>query len=84
MPDSSLKAKAVKGVMWSGFERFSTASINFIIGLIIARILSPKDYGIIAMLTIFMAISQSIIDSGFSNALISCLLYTSPSPRDCS
>ena len=70
MPDSSLKAKAVKGVMWSGFERFSTASINFIIGLFIARILSPKDYGIIAMLTIFMAISQSIIDSGFSNALI--------------
>lgn len=66
----SLKEKTIKGVVWSGLERFSTAGVNFIIGLIIARILSPDEYGIIAMLAIFMAISQSIIDSGFSNALI--------------
>lgn len=66
----SLKKKTIKGVIWSSFERFSTAGVNFIIGLIIARLLSPKEYGIIAMLAIFMAISQSIIDSGFSNALV--------------
>ena len=66
----SLKKKTIKGVVWSSLERFSTAGINFIIGLIIARLLSPKEYGIIAMLSIFMAISQSIIDSGFSNALV--------------
>lgn len=66
----SLRKKTVKGVVWSSFERFSTAGVNFVIGLIIARLLSPKEYGIIAMLAIFMAISQSIIDSGFSNALV--------------
>ncbi len=65
----TLKGKTIKGVLWSGIERFSTAGINFIIGLIIARILSPKEYGIIAMLAIFMSISQTVIDSGFSNAL---------------
>lgn len=66
----SLKKKTIKGVIWSSLERFSTAGVNFIIGLIIARLLSPKEYGIIAMLAIFMSISQSIIDSGFSNALV--------------
>ena len=66
----SLKRKTVKGVLWSSLDRFSTAGVNFVIGLIIARLLSPKEYGIIAMLAIFMAISQSIIDSGFSNALV--------------
>ena len=70
MSSASLKKKTVKGVLWSGIERFSTAGVNFIIGLIIARLLSPDEYGIIAMLSIFMAISQSVIDSGFSNALI--------------
>lgn len=70
MMSPSLKERAVKGILWSGIERFSTAGVNFIIGLIIARLLSPKEYGIIAMLSIFMAISQSVIDSGFSNALI--------------
>lgn len=66
----SLKKKTVKGVVWSALERFSAAGVNFIIGLIIARLLSPKEYGIIAMLAVFMAISQSVIDSGFSNALV--------------
>lgn len=66
----SLKVKTLKGIAWSGIERFATAGINFAIGLVIARILSPNEYGIIAMLAIFMAISQSVIDSGFSNALI--------------
>lgn len=66
----SLKGKTLKGIAWSGIERFATAGVNFVIGLVIARILSPNEYGIIAMLAIFMAISQSVIDSGFSNALI--------------
>lgn len=66
----SLKRKTVKGIVWSALERFSTAGVNFVIGLIIARLLSPEEYGIIAMLAVFMAISQSVIDSGFSNALV--------------
>ena len=57
-------------VMWSAVERFSTIGIQFILNIIIARILSPSDYGIIGMLTIFLSISQCLIDSGFSSALI--------------
>ncbi|CDD89894.1 polysaccharide biosynthesis protein [Tannerella sp. CAG:51] len=66
----SLKKKTVKGVAWSTLERFSVAGVNFIFGLILARLLMPTDYGAIAMLSIFMAIAQTFIDSGFSNALI--------------
>ena len=51
-------------------DGFASAGINFILGLVLARLLLPKEYGLIAMISIFMAISQSIIDSGFSNALI--------------
>lgn len=60
----------VKSVAWSAVERFSTIGIQFILNIIIARILSPSDYGIIGMLTIFLSISQCLIDSGFSSALI--------------
>ena len=66
----SLKQKTVSGIMWSSLERFSVQGIQFIIQLIMARILLPSDYGLIGMLAIFLAISQSFIDSGFSNALI--------------
>lgn len=66
----SLKNKTVKGVFWSAVERFSVAGISFLFGLVLARLLSPSDYGVIAMLNIFMAISQTFIDSGFSSALI--------------
>lgn len=67
---SSLKAKAINSVFWSGIERFSVQGIQFIISLIIARILLPSDYGLIAMLGIFLAIAQSFVDSGFGSALI--------------
>lgn|SRR5574344_395707 len=66
----SLKTKAVKGAIWATVENFSTQIITFVIGIILARILSPSDYGMIGMLSLFMAISQTLIDSGFANALI--------------
>ena len=66
----SIKKKALNGVVWSSLERFSVQIIQFIIGISLARVLPPSDFGIIGMLNIFFALSQSIIDSGFSNALI--------------
>lgn len=66
----SIKEKAAKGMMWNAVERFSSQGIQFILTILIARILSPDDYGLVAMLGIFIAIAQTIIDSGFSNALI--------------
>lgn len=66
----SLKSKTVKGVIWSSIERFSTQGVQFLIMIIMARLLTPKDYGLIGMLAIFLAVAQSLIDSGFSQALI--------------
>ena len=58
------------GFLWSAIERFSVQAVQFIFQIILARLLSPSDYGLIAMLAIFMAIAQAFIDSGFTNALI--------------
>lgn len=66
----SLKQKTVNGVIWSAAERFSVAGLQFVIMIVMARLLLPEDYGLVAMLQIFIAISQSLIDSGFSQALI--------------
>lgn len=66
----SVKQQATKSVLWSAIERFSVQGIQFLLSIIIARLLLPTDYGLIAMLSIFMAIAQTFIDSGFANALI--------------
>lgn len=66
----SLKQQTAKGVLWSAIERFSVQGLQFILGVVLARILMPSDYGLVGMLTIFIAISQTIVDSGFGSALI--------------
>lgn len=66
----SIKEQATKSVFWSAVERFSVQGIQFVLTIIIARILSPDDYGLVAMLGVFMALSQVLIDSGFASALI--------------
>lgn len=67
---STLKRQTFSGVLWSALERFSVQGIQFILSFVIARQLLPSDYGLIAMFSIFMAIAQRFVDSGFSNALI--------------
>ena len=69
MPDS-LKQKAAKGVLWSTVERFSVYGVQFVVMIVMARLLTPHDYGLVGMLAIFIAVAQSLIDSGFSQALI--------------
>lgn len=66
----SLKEQTTKSVIWSAVERFSVQGIQLLLTIIIARVLMPSDYGLVAMLSIFMAIAQTFIDSGFSNALV--------------
>ena len=63
-------SKQSGGLFWSGAERFSVQAIQVILNIFIARELMPMDYGLIAMLGIFMAIAQSLTDSGISTALI--------------
>lgn len=69
MPES-LKKQTISGIIWSGVERFSVQGIQFFVMIIMARLLTPKDYGLVGMLTVFIAIAQTLIDSGFSQALI--------------
>ena len=70
MQNKSLKQQTFNGIGWSSIERFSTQGVSFVVQLILARLLTPSDYGIIGMLAIFMQLAQVIIDSGFANALI--------------
>ncbi len=67
---ASLKQKTISGLIWSFIDSVAGQGITFIVGIILARLLSPKEFGLIGMLTIFIAISQSFIDSGFHHALI--------------
>ena len=78
MPDS-LKQKTVSGVSWSLIEQVLARGINFIIGIILARLLSPTDFGLVGMLGIFIGISQLFIDGGLASALIQ---KKSPSDKD--
>jgi len=67
---SSLTTKTVSGIFWNGIQKFSTLGIQLLITIVIARILSPEDYGLIGMLSIFTALGIVILDSGFGQALI--------------
>ena len=67
---NNLKQKAVSGMIWTTIQRFAGMGISFISGIILARLLMPEDYGAIGMLTIFMLVAQSFLDSGFGSALI--------------
>ena len=67
---SSITEDTISGVKWTAIEKVSTQIVNFLLGLLLARLLDPSDFGTIGMLGIFMAISSTFIDSGFSSALI--------------
>ena len=67
---ASLKHQAVSGVAWTTIQRFLTLSISFISNLVLARLLSPDDFGCVGLLAVFISISQTFIDSGFGSALI--------------
>ena len=66
----SLKDKALAGIVWSACDKVFVRVIQFIIGILIARILMPSDYGLVGMIMIFITLSNIFIDSGFSQALI--------------
>ncbi|MCK4662720.1 MAG: lipopolysaccharide biosynthesis protein [Bacteroidales bacterium] len=67
---NNLKQETAKGFIWSAVDRFSVQGLQFLMGLVLARLLLPSDYGLVGMLAIFLAISQTFVDSGFSSALI--------------
>ena len=68
----SLKQKTISGVSWNFINQVLSRGLSFVIGIILARLLTPADYGLIGMLGIFLALSQVFIDGGFASALIQC------------
>lgn len=70
MNDSSLKQKTIGALLWNLLDRMGQQVLLFIVGILVANILSVEDYALVGMLAIFSAIAGIIVDSGFSVALI--------------
>lgn len=70
MNQSNLKNKATTGILWAAMQKYSSMIIQFIAGIILARLLTPYDYGCIGMLTIFVIIAECFIEGGLGTALI--------------
>ena len=66
----SLRNKTLSGSFWSLADNLAGSGITFLVGLVLARLLTPQEYGVIGIIMIFIAVFNSIVDSGFSNALI--------------
>ena len=67
---SDLKKKTLSGMIWSFVQRFGTMAISFVSNIVLARLLTPDDYGTIGMLMIFIAVANTFVDGGFGSALI--------------
>ena len=70
MSEQSLKDRTVNGTFWSAADAFLGQGVTFIVGIVLARLLSPEEYGLIGIVTIFTTVMLGIVDSGFSNSLI--------------
>lgn len=70
MGRDSLKQKAATGMMWTALQKYSMMFINFISDIILARLLSPSDFGCIEMLAVFMLVAEAFVSGGFGAALI--------------
>ena len=62
--------KIHKGIFWSLLDRFGSQGVAFIITIVLARILTPEDYGLIAIVVIFISVSETFITSGLPSSLI--------------
>lgn len=70
MAGQSFKDKTVKGVAWSGIDNVVQTGVTFVVSIVLARLLSPDDYGLIGIITIFTMVCQTLINAGFNSALI--------------
>lgn len=70
MAEQSLKDKTVKGVGWSAIDNVAQYVVTFVVGIVLARLLTPDDYGLLGIIGIFTAICTALINGGFANALI--------------
>lgn len=70
MVENSLKDKTVKGVGWSAIDNVAKYVVSFVVSIVLARLLSPDDYGLIGIISIFTIVCTTLIDGGFGDALV--------------
>ena len=70
MAEQSLKDKTVKGVAWSGIDNVIQIGVTFVVSIVLARLLSPDDYGLLGLIAVFTAVCQALISGGYTTALI--------------
>lgn len=70
MAEENLKQKTKSGLIWTFLNQFANYGLQFVVGIIMARLLSPSDYGITALPAVFLAVATIFIDSGFASAMI--------------
>lgn len=70
MAKQSLKDKTVKGTFWSGIDNVVQMGVAFVVSIVLARLLSPDDYGLLGLIAVFTAVCQALINGGFTTALI--------------
>lgn len=68
--EESLKSATVKGIGWSAVDNFSQQAVTFVVSVVLARLLSPDDYGLLGIITIFTAVCNTFVNAGFTTALI--------------
>ena len=67
---TSLKWKTITSVIWKFTEKIAAQAIHFVVSIILARLLAPEDYGIIALVSVFITICNKLVISGFATSLI--------------
>jgi len=70
MSEQGLKDKTVKGVGWSAIDNVAQYAVQFVVSIVLARLLSPEDYGLLGIIVIFTAVCTALINGGFSSAII--------------
>jgi O-antigen/teichoic acid export membrane protein len=70
MIERGLRQSVIFGIIWKFFERIGAQAVTFIVSIVLARLLSPSDYGTIALVTVFITIANVFVDNSFGNALI--------------
>ena len=70
MSEKTLEEKTKTGVSWSFADNIASTGITFLVGLVLARLLTPEEYGLIGLIVVFIAVFNSLVNSGFSSALI--------------
>jgi O-antigen/teichoic acid export membrane protein len=66
----SLANKTTTGILWNFTEQLSMRGIGIVVSLLLARFLVPADFGLVAMMAVFIAVAGNLMDSGFKQALI--------------